>query len=197
MASWLTSSFVFSLSLSTALQGTGLTHSTTTHPSSLLSFATLAYGGSGQKQSVFILIVALYIIFTGSGSSLSLSHWLPSLANSYSALTGTQFNPGAFLEDTSPYAWALTGVALNIGLSVIGAGWCVSLLSLSSPLPRCLPLSSFFTILTPLSGMIRREMEERREQLVRLADDHARSQGHLDHRRLHPRCRSARAQDHR
>lgn len=38
-------------------------------------------------------------------------------------LAGTQFNPGAFLEDTSPYAWALTGVALNIGLSVIGAGW--------------------------------------------------------------------------
>ncbi|KAK4055019.1 V-type proton ATPase subunit c'' [Microbotryomycetes sp. JL221] len=35
----------------------------------------------------------------------------------------TQFNPGAFLDDTSPYAWALTGVGLNIGLSVIGAGW--------------------------------------------------------------------------
>lgn len=41
------------------------------------------------------------------------------------ARLGTQFNIGGFLEETSPYAWALTGVALNIGLSVIGAGWCV------------------------------------------------------------------------
>ncbi|GAA5911261.1 hypothetical protein JCM6882_004079 [Rhodosporidiobolus microsporus] len=37
--------------------------------------------------------------------------------------SGTQFNPGAFLEQTSPYAWAMTGVGLNIGLSVAGAGW--------------------------------------------------------------------------
>lgn len=46
---------------------------------------------------------------------------------SRSATAGTQFNPGAFLEDTSPYSWALTGVALNIGLSVIGAGWYVTI----------------------------------------------------------------------
>ncbi|GAA6022379.1 hypothetical protein JCM10207_004745 [Rhodosporidiobolus poonsookiae] len=37
--------------------------------------------------------------------------------------SGTAFNPGAFLEQTSPYAWALIGVGLNIGLSVAGAGW--------------------------------------------------------------------------
>ncbi|ORY84703.1 hypothetical protein BCR35DRAFT_303041 [Leucosporidium creatinivorum] len=61
-----------------------------------------AYGLIAYLIASFTLVVALYIIFTGSG---------------------TQFNPGAFLEDTSPYAWALTGVALNIGLSVIGAGW--------------------------------------------------------------------------
>jgi hypothetical protein len=30
--------------------------------------------------------------------------------------SGTQFNPGAFLEQTSPYVWALTGMGLNIGL---------------------------------------------------------------------------------
>jgi V-type H+-transporting ATPase proteolipid subunit len=46
-----------------------------------------------------ILTVALYILFTGSGE---------------------QFNVGAFLEETSPYVWAMTGVGLNIGMSVIG-----------------------------------------------------------------------------
>ncbi|BGP13467.1 V-type proton ATPase subunit c'' [Rhodosporidiobolus nylandii] len=50
---------------------------------------------------------------------------LATLAAGYATFTGsgTQFNPGAFLEQTSPYAWAMTGVGLNIGLSVAGAGW--------------------------------------------------------------------------
>lgn len=47
-------------------------------------------------------LVAGYLTFTGSG---------------------TQFNPGQFLEQTSPYAFALVGLGLNIGLSVAGAGW--------------------------------------------------------------------------
>ncbi|GAA5841154.1 hypothetical protein JCM5353_008982 [Sporobolomyces roseus] len=57
----------------------------------------IAYGGL-----TLATLVAGYITFTGSG---------------------TQFNPGSFLEQTSPYAWAMTGVGLNIGLSVAGAGW--------------------------------------------------------------------------
>jgi len=65
----------------------------------------IAYGGL-----TLATLVAGYITFTGSG---------------------TQFNPGSFLEQTSPYAWAMTGVGLNIGLSVAGAGWFVHLLSLS------------------------------------------------------------------
>lgn len=36
------------------------------------------------------------------------------------------FNVGDFLEQTSPYGWAMTGIGLNIGLSVLGAGWRVA-----------------------------------------------------------------------
>lgn len=38
---------------------------------------------------------------------------------------GEAFNVGAFLESISPYAWASTGIALCIGLSVVGAAWSV------------------------------------------------------------------------
>ncbi|KAG8742728.1 hypothetical protein FRC10_001002 [Ceratobasidium sp. 414] len=55
-----------------------------------------------------VLIIALYLLFTGSGEA---------------------FNVGRFLEESSPYAWAMTGIGLCIGFSVMGAGcrghlWC-------------------------------------------------------------------------
>jgi len=39
--------------------------------------------------------------------------------------SGESFDVGAFIESVSPNAWASFGIALCIGLSVVGAAWFV------------------------------------------------------------------------
>ncbi|KFA63082.1 hypothetical protein S40285_08428, partial [Stachybotrys chlorohalonatus IBT 40285] len=60
---------------------------------------SLTYGVGGTVS--FLTLVGAYMLFTGDGEA---------------------FNVGAFLEAVSPYTWASMGIAMCIGLSVVGAG---------------------------------------------------------------------------
>ncbi|EJT46502.1 hypothetical protein A1Q2_01127 [Trichosporon asahii var. asahii CBS 8904] len=64
-----------------------------------MGYTTYGYGTVGLS---ILTVYGLYLLLTGQGS---------------------RFDFGKFLHETSPYAWALVGIALCVGFSVIGAGW--------------------------------------------------------------------------
>ena len=71
------------------------------------------------------IIIALCPLFTGPDSSFFLNGTKLLTWYFVCAGSGEAFNVGQFLEDTTSYLWARTGIGLCIGFSVLGAGWCV------------------------------------------------------------------------
>jgi hypothetical protein len=82
----------------------------------------IAYGVIGFLVFVAV-ITALYLTLTGQGEL---------------------FNVGAYLLSTSPYMWALYGIAIAISFSVGGAAWYIAI-SL-----RSMVLDSLMNIIIPM-----------------------------------------------
>ena len=74
--------------------------------------------------------------------------------------SGEAFNVGQFLEESSPYLWASTGIGLCIGFSVLGAGWCeyhtiiTRLCSLHLIVCFCFTLGAFSSLVRPSSVVV-------------------------------------------
>ncbi|KAH8089627.1 putative hydrogen-transporting ATPase [Filobasidium floriforme] len=66
-----------------------------------MGYSSYYFYGLGISWISIFIIVGLYLLFTGQGET---------------------FNIGRYLEETSPYFWALLGIALCVGFSVMGAG---------------------------------------------------------------------------
>lgn len=65
-----------------------------------MGYGNYFYGWGITWLTIFV-VVGLYLLFTGQGEA---------------------FNIGKYLQETSPYFWALTGISLCVGFSVLGAG---------------------------------------------------------------------------